>query len=66
MLVEDSELARRRTALEAGGGYPSPPSQSPWQDIFRERVRPFAEGMVLDGAPDFKGIAHKSVPRNNH
>ena len=66
MLVEESELARRRTALEAGGGYPSPPSQSPWQDIFRERVRPFAEGMVLDGAPDFKGIAHKSVPRNNH
>ena len=66
MLVDDSELARRRTELEAGGGYPSPPSQSPWQDIFRERVRPFAEGMVLDGAPDFKGIAHKSVPRNNH
>ena len=66
MLVEESELARRRTELEAGGGYPSPPSQSPWQDIFRERVRPFAEGMVLDGAPDFKGIAHKSVPRNNH
>ena len=66
MLVEDSELARRRTELEAGGGYPSPPSQSPWQDIFRERVRPFAEGMVLDGATDFKGIAHKSVPRNNH
>ena len=66
MLVDDSELARRRRELEAGGGYPSPPSQSPWQDIFRERVRPFAEGMVLDGAPDFKGIAHKSVPRNNH
>ena len=34
--------------------------------IFRERVRPFAEGMVLDGATDFKSIVlNPRLPRDN-
>ena len=37
MLVDDSELAARAEALKAQGGYPSPDSQSPWQEIFRDR-----------------------------
>ena len=44
-----------------------PESQSPWQQIFRDRVRPFAEGMVLDGATDFRAIVHtRGLPRDNH
>ncbi len=64
MLVDDAELAQRRAAL-ADDAF-TPPSQSPWQAIFREKVRPFSEGMVLEGATDFQDIAHKSFPRDNH
>jgi len=67
MLVPDDELAARATALSDNGGFPMPESQSPWQQIFRERVRPFADGMVLDGAPDFLSIVRtRGVPRDNH
>ena len=60
-------LAQRAAALADGGGFPSPESQSPWQQIFRERVRPFAEGMVLDGATDYKSIVRtRGMPRDNH
>ncbi|MEO9777670.1 MAG: IlvD/Edd family dehydratase [Sedimentitalea sp.] len=64
MLVDDAELDRRRAALPDRPF--APPSQSPWQDMFREKVRPFSEGMVLDGATEFKDIARKSTPRDNH
>ena len=41
--------------------------QSPWQQIFRDRVRPFAEGMVLDCATDFRSIVRtRGLPRDNH
>ncbi len=66
MLVSEDEIARRRSELEAAGGYPCPDSQSPWQALFRERVRPFAEGMVFDGATQYRDIAGKYLPRNNH
>ena len=64
MLVDDAELAKRRAALPADAF--TPPSQSPWQAIFREKVRPFSEGMGLKGADEFQDIAHKSFPRDNH
>jgi len=64
MLVDADELDRRRAALPE---HPfTPPSQSPWQEIFRERVQPFSEGMTLRGADEFKDIAHKHMPRDNH
>ena len=64
MLVDAEELARRR---EAGEGSPPPPeSQSPWQAIFRDRVRPFSEGMTLRGADAFRDLARKGIPRDNH
>ncbi|MGB1873340.1 MAG: IlvD/Edd family dehydratase [Candidatus Puniceispirillaceae bacterium] len=67
MLVPEDELASRATALADDGGFPSPESQSPWQQIFREKVRPFAEGMVLDGATDYKSIVRtRGMPRDNH
>ena len=67
MLVSGEELKVRALALVEGGGFPMPESQSPWQQIFRDRVRPFAEGMVLDGATDFRAIVRtRGLPRDNH
>ncbi len=64
MLVEDATLAERRATLPERPF--APESQSPWQEIFREKVRPFSEGMTLEGADKYKDIAHKSMPRDNH
>ncbi len=64
MLVDEAELEARRARL--GDGYPIPPSQTPWQDIFRDRVQPFAQGMTLRGADDHKDISRRHVPRDNH
>ncbi len=65
MLVDQDELDKRRAALPERPF--APESQSPWQEIFREKTEQFAEGMVLRGAPEFKDIARtKGVPRDNH
>ncbi|WP_428928087.1 IlvD/Edd family dehydratase [Marinibacterium sp. SX1] len=64
MLVDEAVLAERRAALP-DRPY-TPESQSPWQEIFREKVRPFSEGMTLRGADAFRDIAHKTMPRDNH
>ena len=67
ILVSDDELQARADKLAANGGFSSPESQSPWQQYFREMVKPFSEGMVLRDAPDYKSIARtKGVPRDNH
>jgi dihydroxy-acid dehydratase len=64
MLVDEAELAERRAALPP---LPfTPESQTPWQEIFRERVEPLSEGMTLRGADAYRGIARKGVPRDNH
>ncbi|MCV2886829.1 IlvD/Edd family dehydratase [Ruegeria aquimaris] len=64
MLVSDEELVARRAALP---DHPfTPPSQSPWQEIFRERVRPFSEGMTLRGADAYRDIGNSALPRDNH
>ena len=64
MDVSEAELDRRRQAL-AKNAY-APESQSPWQEIFREKVRPFSEGMTLAGADAYQQIAKKHLPRDNH
>jgi len=66
MLISDDELATRRDQLEAAGGFPIPDSQTPWQEIFRDRVSQFDEGMILKGADRYRDVAAKNVPRNNH
>jgi dihydroxy-acid dehydratase len=66
MLLDDAEIADRRAALAAAGGFEMPASQSPWQQYFREKVEPFSQGMTLRGAPDYKAIGRRFVPRNNH
>ncbi|WP_371153273.1 IlvD/Edd family dehydratase [Jannaschia sp. 2305UL9-9] len=64
MLVPDEELAERRRALPK---HPfTPDSQTPWQEIFRERVGPLSEGMILRGADAYQAVAQKGLPRDNH
>ncbi|KAI0442813.1 dihydroxy-acid dehydratase [Xylaria telfairii] len=67
ILISDEELAARRKELEANGGYRSPPSHTPWQDIFRREVGGLSEGMILKRAPQFQRVA-QSYPalRDNH
>ncbi|ROV93509.1 hypothetical protein VSDG_06781 [Cytospora chrysosperma] len=67
VLVPDDELRARREELEIRGGYHGPPSQTPWQDIFRREVGGLSEGMVLKRAVHFQRVAQKHiVPRDNH
>ena len=67
LLIDDAELAARATALAEQGGFPQPQSQTPWQQFFREKVEPFADGMVLKDAPDYQAIIrNRGLPRDNH
>jgi dihydroxy-acid dehydratase len=66
ILVPADELARRREALQAAGGYAYPAHQTPWQEIQRGMVRQFDEGMVLGPAPAYRDVARKALPRDNH
>ena len=67
VLVADAELAKRRSELEAAGGYEYPPSQTPWQSIHRAMVDQLADGMVLKPAVKFQRVAQSfGVPRDSH
>jgi len=67
ILISDSELAARRRALEAAGGYKFPASQTPWQEIQRSMVDQLSAGMVLKPAVKYQKIDEKfGVPRDNH
>lgn len=65
MLVPLDELAERARIFEAEG-YPHPENQSPWQQYFREKVGRFDEGMTLKDADQYRDIARKFTPRDNH
>ncbi len=67
VLVDDAELARRREALEAAGGYRYPAHQTPWQEIQRGLVGELDQGGVLEMAVKYQRIAQtKGLPRDNH
>jgi dihydroxy-acid dehydratase len=67
LLVPEAELAARRDALAASGGYRYPASQTPWQEIQRSMVGQLGEGMVLEPAVKYRRIAQTSgIPRDNH
>jgi dihydroxy-acid dehydratase len=66
ILLSSEELAARAKALVESGGYKIAESQSPWQQYFRELVQPFPKGMTLRDAPNYRGIAKKFTPRDNH
>jgi dihydroxy-acid dehydratase len=67
MLVAAEELDARRRALQAEGGYPIPPSQTPWQEMQRAAVGQLDSGAVLEGSVKYQRLAQTvGVPRHNH
>ncbi|HEY5806896.1 MAG TPA: IlvD/Edd family dehydratase [Povalibacter sp.] len=67
ILISDEELAERRRAFEAAGGYPYPASQTPWQEIQRATIGQADTGAVLEGATKYQKLAQTvGVPRHNH
>ncbi len=67
LLVNDAEIARRRAALAEAGGYQSPASQTPWQEIQRGLVGQFDSGAVLEPAVKYQRLAQsQGLPRDSH
>ena len=66
ILVSEEELTARAKAVIAAGGFDAPESQSPWQELFREKVGRFDEGMTLVGAERYQDISRRYMPRDNH
>jgi dihydroxy-acid dehydratase len=67
ILISEQELAARRRALDAAGGYPIPPSQTPWQEIQRALVGQADSGATLELAVTYQRLAQtKGIPRHNH
>ncbi|WP_430634678.1 IlvD/Edd family dehydratase [Sphingomonas hankookensis] len=61
MLVDDAEIARRK-----GEGIPPvPASQTPWEEIYREKVGQLGDGGVLDLALKYRRTS-ETTPRHNH
>ena len=60
-LVDDAEIARRR-----GEGAPAvPPSHTPWEEIYREKVGQLEDGAVLEMALKYRRVSERT-PRHNH
>jgi dihydroxy-acid dehydratase len=67
ILISDAELADRRTAFEAEGGYKYPASQTPWQEIQRGMVGELETGAVLEPAVKYHRIIDRfGEARDNH
>jgi dihydroxy-acid dehydratase len=67
VLIDDEELAARRAALEASGGFPYPPPQTPWQEIQRALTGQLQTGAILEGAEKYQRIAQqRGLPRDSH
>ena len=66
ILVSDDELAKRRADVKAklgnGGLSYVPHSQTPWQEIQRQIVDQFDNGMVLKPAVKYRDVAHHEYP----
>jgi len=61
-LVDEAEIARRKAALPPP---PIPPSNTPWEELYREKTGQLGEGGVMDFALKYRGTA-KRLPRHNH
>jgi dihydroxy-acid dehydratase len=67
ILISDEEIATRRAALEAEGGYKYPKHQTPWQEIQRGLVGQLGDGAILKPAEKYQRIAQTAgLPRDNH
>ena len=61
-LVDDTEIARR---LLDEPEPPIPPSNTPWEELFREKTGQLAEGGVMDFAVKYRRTG-RNLPRHNH
>ncbi|HEY0014143.1 MAG TPA: IlvD/Edd family dehydratase [Allosphingosinicella sp.] len=60
-LVDDEEIARRKAE-----GLPEvPASNTPWEELYREKTGQLAEGGVLDFATKYRKTSERT-PRHNH
>ena len=67
VLFDEAEMAKRREAFEADGGYKYPASQTPWQEIQRSMVSELETGAVLKPAVKYHRIVDlHGLPRDNH
>jgi dihydroxy-acid dehydratase len=60
-LVDEAEIARRR----AGSPPPIAASQTPWEELYREKTGQLNDGAVLEFALKYRGTSAKT-PRHNH
>ena len=60
-LVDDAEIARRRGVAPP----PIPASQTPWEELYREKTGQLGDGAVLEFAVKYRGTSAKT-PRHNH
>jgi dihydroxyacid dehydratase/phosphogluconate dehydratase len=60
-LVDGDEIARRKSEAPP----PIPESNTPWEELYREKTGQLAEGGVLDFAVKYRGTSAKT-PRHNH
>src|SRR5688572_1394332 len=60
-LVPDAEIASRKKQAPQ----PVPPSQTPWQELYRATVSQLDQGGVMDLALKYRNVCAKT-PRHNH
>ena len=60
-LVTEAEIAARRAA----GAPAIPPSYTPWEELYREKVGQMDDGAVLEMALKYRRISERT-PRHNH
>jgi len=60
-LVDEAEITRRR----AEGAPSIPPSNTPWEELYREKVGQMQEGAVLEMAVKYRRVSERT-PRHNH
>ena len=67
VLTDKAEMAERRAAFEAAGGYKYPASQTPWQEFQRSMISELETGAVLEPAVKYHRIVDTlGLPRDNH
>lgn len=60
-LVDEQEIARRKAEPPP----PVPESNTPWEELYREKTGQLADGGVLEFAVKYRGTS-KRTPRHNH
>ena len=60
-LVDDDEVARRKAEAPP----PIPESNTPWEELYREKTGQMQDGAVLEFAVKYRGTSNRT-PRHNH